>query len=74
MSKLSEHYMQERENEFELELSYQEWLRDNIEEPTGVELDEMEIDFLTKPTFAENRIITQSPLNNSNYNPMEELS
>ena len=72
MSKLSEHYMQVQEQEFELELSYKEWLRDNIAEPTSVELDEMEQDFITKPHFVSNRIIAQQHLNNINYNPIGE--
>ena len=70
MSKLSEHYLQKQQEECELELSYQEWLMDNIQEPTGNELDEMEQDYLEKqPHFASNRIITHKPLNNTNYNP-----
>jgi len=69
MSKLSEHYLQIQEQEFELELSYQEWLRDNIQEPTSDELDEMEISFLTKPTTVKNRSIAQTSLNNTNYYP-----
>lgn len=69
MSKIKEQMMQEQEEEFELELSYQEWLRDNIDEPSESELDEMEQDFLTKSNFARNRIITQRPLNNTNYYP-----
>ena len=73
MSRLSEHYMQLQEHEFELELSYQEWLMENIQEPSESELDEMEHDFLQKPHFVSNRIITHKALNNTNYNPMEEL-
>ena len=72
MSKISESYLQDQQQEFELELSYQEWLMDNTIEPSGDDLDEMEHDFLTKPYFGKNRIITQRPLNNTNYNPMEE--
>jgi len=70
MSKLLEHYLQEQENEFELELSYQEWIRDNIQEPSESELDEMEHDFSTKPHFVSNRIITHRPLNNTDYQPL----
>ena len=69
MSKVKEQMMHEQEREFELELSYQEWLRDNIAEPTSDELDEMEHDFTKKPHFVRNRIITQRPLNNTNYYP-----
>ena len=72
MSKMSENHMQIQQQEFELELSYQEWLMENTTELSGDELDEMEHDFLTKPYYDKNRIITHSPLNNTNYNPMEE--
>ena len=72
MSKLSEHYMQEQAKEFELELSYQEWLLDNITEPNESELDEMEQDLLNKSCFLSNQIITHQAVNNTNYNPMEE--
>jgi len=74
MSKLSEHYMQEKEKEkeFELDLGYQEWLRDNIAEPSENELDEMEQDLLNKSCFLSNEIITHQDVNNTNYNPMEE--
>ena len=75
MSKLSEHYLQEQEQEFELELSYQEWLRDNIQAPTSEDLCVMEQEFLNKNShFVKNRIITQKSLNNSNYLPKEILS
>jgi len=44
MSKLSEHYMKEQEIEFELQLNYEEWLRDNSNEPSELELEKMELD------------------------------
>jgi len=72
MSKVKEHYMQQLQDEFELDLSYQEWLMENIQEPSEIELNEMEHDFLTKPHFVSNRIITHKSLNNSNYNPIGE--
>ena len=76
MSKISESYLLEQLQEFELELSYNEWLMDNTTEPSGSELDEMEHDFSVKPynicSVGWDRIITHSPLNNTNYNPMEE--
>ena len=68
MSKVKEHYMQIQQQEFELELSYQEWLMNNTTEPSGDELNEMEHDFLTKPHYDKNRIITHRPLNNTDYN------
>lgn len=72
MSKLSEHHMQQKQEEFELEWSYQEWLLENVQEPSEEELDEMEQDFITKPHFVSNCIITYKSLNNSNYNPIGE--
>ena len=73
MSRYSEQLLQEQQDEFELNFSYEEWLRDNIMEPSEDELYEMEQDYLTKPYFASNQIITHKALNNTNYNPMEEL-
>jgi len=72
MSKISEHYTKEQENEFALDLSYQEWLRDNVQEPSESELDEMEQDLLNKSCFLSNQIITHQAVNNTNYNPLEE--
>ena len=69
MSKAKEQMMLEQEQEFELELSYQEWLRDNTDEPNELELNEMEIDFIEKPTTVKNRIITHKALNNTKYDP-----
>jgi hypothetical protein len=69
MGKVKSQMMIEEEQEFELELSYQEWLRDNTSEPSENELNEMEQDFLQKPHFVSNQIITHRPLNNPNYNP-----
>lgn len=68
MPKLSEHYLQVQEQEFELELSYQEWLRDNVTEPSEDELNEMEEEFSNSSTLS-NRIITHKPLNNKHYYP-----
>lgn len=69
MSKLSELYLQEQQEEFELELSYQEWLRDNsMNEPSELELNEMEQDFITKPYFRSNRILSNRLLNHTDIN------
>lgn len=70
MSKVKEQMVQEQQDEFELELSYQEWLRDNIDEPSEDELNEMEHDLINKPYFVSNRIITHKSLNNPKYNPI----
>ena len=72
MSKVKEQMMQEQQQEFELELSYQEWMMENVQEPSENELDEMEQDFYKKPHFVSNRIITHKALNNTNYQPIGE--
>jgi hypothetical protein len=69
MSKVKEQMLREQEQEFELELSYAEWLRDNEEPYLEAELIEMEEDFINKSSTSENRIITHKPLNNTNYDP-----
>jgi len=69
MSKVKEAYVKQLEDEFELDLSYQEWLRDNVGEPNESEINEMEQDFLQKPHFECKLIISDKPLNNHNYNP-----
>ena len=71
MSRVSEHYLQLQQEEWELDLSYAEWLRDNVDEPSEDELNEMEQDFLQKPHFVSNRIITHQCLNNINYSPKQ---
>jgi len=69
MSKSSELYLQEQQEEFELELSYQEWLRDNsMNEPSELELNKMEQDFIIKPYFSSNRILSNRLLNHTDIN------
>ena len=68
MSKVKEAYVKQLEDDLELDLNYQEWLRNNFSEPDGSEVNEMEQD-LNKPHFVSNRIITTRPLNNPNYDP-----
>ena len=68
--KYKEFHYQQLEDDFELDLSYQEWLMDNYSEPSEAELDEMEEDF-NKSSAVKNRIIAQKPLNNYNYEPKQ---
>ena len=68
MGRVKNQLVLEQEQEFELELSYQEWLKDNTDEPSEQELNEMEED-LEKSSTSENRIITHKSLNNTNYDP-----
>ena len=72
MSKVKEHYMKMQEQEFELDLSYQEWLRENLQEPSESEINEMEEEFLWKPSNRCNRILSDIALNNTDYNPIGE--
>ena len=66
--KVKDLMIQEQQDKFELDLSYQEWLRDNLMEPSENELNEMEEDF-NKSSAVSNRIITHKHLNNINYDP-----
>ena len=66
--KVKDKYLQEKETEFELDLSYEEYLRENYSEPTGKELDEMEEDS-KKSSTGKNHIIVLQSLNNLDYNP-----
>ncbi len=68
MSRVKENYLQQQEQEAVLDLSYEEWLRDNFSEPSEVELDTMEED-LKKSSCLCNRIVHHKPLNNPQYQP-----
>ena len=72
MGKVSQHYLDEQELEFELELSYMEWRRTGLQKAIEIELDKNERDS-DESLSAKNRIITDSPLNNHNYTPREVL-
>lgn len=64
MSKITNAYLQNQDLHFEI--SYTKWLRETFSEPSFEELDEMERDFF-KSLTVKNRIVTQRPLNNPNY-------
>ena len=71
MSKVKQMHMKQLEDEFELELSYKEWLRDNFSEPSEDELNGMEEDSL-KSSTEKNHIITHYsliPANNIDFFP-----
>ena len=68
MSKLSEHYLQLEQEEFELDLSYAEWLEDNIGEPSEKEMTEMARDVLY-PYTSNNLHLYVSSVNNIEYLP-----
>ena len=66
--KVKEFHYKQLENDFELDLSYQEWLMEHFTEPSEAEIDEMEKSF-KKPSTVDNRIITHKPSNNQDYDP-----
>ena len=68
MSKVKEYYYRQLESEFELELGYLEWLRDNTSEPDECELHEMEKNFFKESNCLSCNKIT---LNNTDYNPLK---
>ena len=70
MSRVKENYLQQQEQEAAIDLSYEEWLRDNFKQPSEVELDMMEED-LKKSSCLCNRIVPHKPLNNPTYNPIQ---
>ncbi len=51
--KVKDKYMQEQEEEFELDLAYEEWLRDNFKEPNAVEILDMARENLSYESFME---------------------
>ena len=67
--KVKDKFIQVQQKELELDLSYQEWLRDNFNEPSEEEMIMMEKEFY-KP-FSVNKIISLKPLNNKTYNPLK---
>ena len=71
MSKVKDMYKRQQEQEFELDLSYQEWLRNNLMEPSESGINEMEEDFLSKSSNRFNHILSDIALNNTNYDPVK---
>ena len=68
MSKVKEQMMQEQEEEFEEELSYQEYLRDNSTEPNSIEIMDMAREIL-RPTLFSKFYWYVNAKNNTDYNP-----
>ena len=68
--KVKEAYIKQLEDDFELDLAYEEFLRDTVIEPVDAELDEMEEEFTKNPSTGKNRIIPNQPLNNIDYYPL----
>ncbi len=65
MGKVKDKLTQQQDKEFELDLGYEEWLKDNFKEPREDEINRMERR-LDKPFF-----LSTKPLNNETYNPLK---
>ena len=66
--KVKEFHYQQLEDDFELDLNYQEWLMENYSEPSEDELNEMEEEFRNSSTV-KNQIIAETLANNQDYDP-----
>ena len=51
--KVKDKFIQEQHEEFELDLAYEEWLRDNFKEPNAVEILDMARENLSYESFME---------------------
>jgi hypothetical protein len=69
MGRVKNQLMMEQEQEFELELSYQEWLRDNSSEPSELEIIDMAREMLSPSTFQE-MLWHVISANNPDYRPL----
>ena len=67
--KMNSSTMQQQEYQFEQDLDYKEWLRDNNPEPTSDELDNMESVFCNATILKKS---FHSPINTLNYQPLYE--
>jgi hypothetical protein len=68
MGRVKEMFMKEQEMMFEMELGYEQWLRNNFTQPTGDELHLMERDSC-KSLAVENQMIAQYSANRPDYQP-----
>jgi hypothetical protein len=68
--KMKDKLLQDQQLEFELELAYREWLRDNFSQPSESEVNEMEQDYLKQPYYRANHILSERALNNADYCPI----
>ncbi len=69
MSKVKEQMMIDEAQEFELELSYQEYLQDNYTEPSSIEVMDMAREILRANTFTK-LFWYVNATNNIDYNPI----
>lgn len=68
MSKIKNQLMMQQQQEFELELSYREYLQENHGEPTGLEIMAMAKEMFSPSTFSE-MFWYVFATNNANYRP-----
>jgi hypothetical protein len=69
MGKIKNQLLAQQEEEFEFELSYQEYLQDNFSEPSEIEIIEMAREMLSASTFQE-MLWHLVSANNIGYRPM----
>lgn len=67
--KMNNHTMLEQEKQFELDLSYAQFLKETQEEPTSDELDDMEKVFCKSKILKTHKHL--HPLNNLYYQPLK---
>ncbi len=65
MSKVKEQLMKDQEIEMDMWISYMEYLQENDQDPTAIELDQMEANASTVNT---NAIVPKKGINNTKYN------
>ena len=65
--KMNSSYIQQKENQFKQNLSYEEWLKIHKPEPTNDELNDMEKVFCKATILKSNSY----PHNNYNYQPLQ---
>lgn len=69
--KMNSQTLKDKENKFEQDLDYEEWLKDNNKEPTNIELNDME---KTYKVFSKSIVLKSSfhnPINTYNYQPLQ---
>ncbi|MCK5294826.1 MAG: hypothetical protein KAJ49_09250 [Arcobacteraceae bacterium] len=66
--KLNSLSTQQQENQFEQDLNYEEYLKDNNPEPTSDEIDKMEQVFCSSVILKKSSL---NPINTLNYQPLQ---
>lgn len=68
MGRIKEQMLLEQEQEYELDLSYAEWLRDNTQESTELDINRMAKEYM-EPYNLENFYLYVFSVNNVEYMP-----